>query len=246
MNYVSIFAFLIFTSCVNANTALPANRHIAVIGEAQLKAKPDIAVINLEVESLQGSSLDAKKDVDNRINSFLAGISNFNIDETNVSASTINTQPSYSYSENDKQQLEGYIANRSIKVTLTDIKRLNALLDFALSVKVDAIKSIELKSSAAKTLKEQVNVLAVSDAKEKAISLAKAFGARLGGIYSINSATNNSFNRYGENQAIERIVVTGNRAQQFASPGKYLQENIIFSASVSAVFDLELTDPTAP
>ncbi|KKM01665.1 hypothetical protein LCGC14_1792190, partial [marine sediment metagenome] len=47
MNYVSIFAFLIFTSCVNANTALPANRHIAVIGEAQLKAKPDIAVINL-------------------------------------------------------------------------------------------------------------------------------------------------------------------------------------------------------
>ena len=110
MNYVSIFAFLLFTSCVNANTALPANRHISVNGEAQLKAKPDIAVINLEVESLQGSSLDAKKDVDNRINSFLAGISNFNIDQTNVSASTINTQPSYSYSENDKQQLEGYLA----------------------------------------------------------------------------------------------------------------------------------------
>ena len=61
MNYVSIFAFLLFTSCVNANTALPANRHIAVIGEAQLKAKPDIAVINLAVESLQASSLDAKK-----------------------------------------------------------------------------------------------------------------------------------------------------------------------------------------
>lgn len=70
MNYVSLFAFLAFASFVNANTALPDNRHIVVTGEAQLKAKPDIAVINLEVESLQVSSLDAKKDVDNRINSF--------------------------------------------------------------------------------------------------------------------------------------------------------------------------------
>ncbi|MFK3870118.1 SIMPL domain-containing protein [Pseudoalteromonas rhizosphaerae] len=246
MNYVSLFAFLAFASFVNANTALPDNRHIVVTGEAQLKAKPDIAVINLEVESLQVSSLDAKKDVDNRINSFLAGLSKFNIDEKNVSASSINTQPSYSYTESDKQQLEGYTANRSIKVTLTDIKRLNALLDFALSVKIDAIKSIELKSSAAKALKAQVNAMAVNDAKEKASSLAKAFGTKLGSIYSINSAANNSFNRYGENQAIDRIVVSGNRTQQFTSPGKYLQENIVFSASVSAVFDLELTDSTAP
>jgi uncharacterized protein YggE len=113
MNYVSLFAFLAFASFVNANTALPDNRHIVVTGEAQLKAKPDIAVINLEVESLQVSSLDAKKDVDNRINSFLAGLSKFNIDEKNVSASSINTQPSYSYTESDKQQLEGYTANRS-------------------------------------------------------------------------------------------------------------------------------------
>ena len=57
----------------------------------------------------------------------------------------------------------------------------------------------------------------------------------------INSANQNQRNRYGFNDNIERIEVTGSRieAEEF-EPGRYLQENIVFSASVDVVFDLEV------
>jgi uncharacterized protein YggE len=239
MKLLSIFALLAISSFTFANNSLPDNRHISIVGTAQLTAKPDIAVIKLEVESLKTKSIDAKKDVDERVNNFLDGLAQFNIDEENVSASSITTQPNYSYSSNDKQELDGYTANRNIKVTLNDIKRLNAFMDFALSVKIDEIRSIELKSSKADSLKDEVNSLAVKNAKEKGRSLANAFDATLGKIYSINSTSNNNRYRYGENSDIERIQVTGSRVSK-PRPGKYLQENIVFSASISVVFDLEV------
>ncbi len=113
-------------------------------------------------------------------------------------------------------------------------------MDFALSVQIDEIRNIELKASQADKLKDEVNALAVKNAKEKGSSLANAFDAKLGKIYSINSTSNNKRNRYGANSDIERIEVTGSRMNKPSSPGRYLQENIVFSASVSVVFDLDV------
>ncbi len=237
MKYLSIFALLLCAFFSNANNSLPNNRHISIVGTAQLKADPDIAVIHLVVESLKENSLDAKKDVDDRVNNFLKGLALFNINENNVSASSISTNPHYSYSNNDNEELDGYMAVRNLKVTLNNIQHLNEFMDFALSVKIDEIEEIKLQSSKAGLLKDKVNQLAIKNAKEQGHSLANAFGANLGKIYSINSSSNNNRYRYGSNNDIERITVTGSRLNK---PGQYLQSNIIFSASISVVFDLEI------
>ncbi|MEO2280082.1 SIMPL domain-containing protein [Pseudoalteromonas pernae] len=239
MKYISIIALLAFSCASIANNSLPNNRHIAVTGTAQLEAKPDLAVVQFEVQSLKAKSIDAKKDVDNRVNDFLAGLSRFAINEDNVSASSLSTQPVYTYDDNDKQQLEGYSANRRLKVTLGDLTKLNDLMDFALSVRIDEIESVTLKSSDEDAIKDEVNALAVKNAKDKGTSLANAFGAKLGHIYSINSNSNNSYYRYGANSDIERIEVTGSRMKS-KEPGRYLQENIVFTSTINVVFDLVL------
>lgn len=240
MKFLSIITLLGFSFLSFANTSLPNNRHISVVGSAQLKVIPDIAVIFLDVESLKTLSLEAKKDVDDRVNNFLDGLEQFNIDEENISASSISTEPHYSYTKNNKQELDGYTAHRNLKVTLKDIKYLNDFMDFALSVKINKIHNIEFKSSKAIALKDEVNALAVKNAKEIGSSLANAFDAKLGKIYSINSSSNKTQNRYGANSNIERIALSGSRINNPSRPGKYLQENIVFSASISVVFDLEV------
>ena len=88
MKYLLIILFVIsFT--VHANNSLPNNRHISIVGQAKLKAKPDTVVVSLGVKSVKAESSAAKKDVDDRINNFLGGLNKFNIDEENVSASNI-------------------------------------------------------------------------------------------------------------------------------------------------------------
>ncbi|QSX36992.1 SIMPL domain-containing protein [Shewanella sedimentimangrovi] len=239
MKYFCFFALLAFSSFSYSNNSLPNNRHIAVVGNAQVSATPDIAVIHLEVESLKGSSAEAKTDVDDRVNKLLAGLGKFKIDEKNVSASGISTAPVYSYSENDKRVLDGYRASRNLKVTLNELDSLNALMDFALSVQIDEITRVELKSSKEAELKNEASALAVANAKEKGNMLASAFGATLGNVYSIGSSADDSYGRYGSNSGIERIEVSGSLAKPRVS-GKYLQENMVFSASVSVVFDLNV------
>lgn len=243
MKYFCLFALVAFSTLSHANNSLPNNRHIAVVGNAQISATPDIAVIHLEVESVKGSSAEAKTDVDDRVNKLLAGLGKFKVDEKNVSASSISTAPVYSYGDNDKRVLDGYRASRNLKITLNKLDNLNALMDFALSVKIDEIDRVELKSSKETELKNEAAALAVADAKEKASILAKTFGATLGDVYSIGSGAGESYGRYGANSGIERIQVTGSSVAKPRVTGKYLQENMVFSASISVVFDLDVNRP---
>ncbi len=241
MKYLTVIAVLLLSSVATANNSLPENRHIAVVGTAELKTKPDIAVVHLDVQSIKTTSVAAKVEVDKRVNRLLDGLSDFNVEQDNVSASSISTAPYYSYGSHNKKVLDGYSARRTLKVTLRNMQHLNAFMDFALNAKINQIRNIELKSSKADALKDEVNALAVSNAKRKAASLAKAFDARLGRIYSINSATNSSRYRYGANSDIEQqIQLSSSVMAQAAEPGQYLQENIVFSASISVVFDLDV------
>jgi len=241
MKPLSLLVLLFFPLLSYANSPLPDGRHISVKGTAELQAKPDIAILNFDIESIQPSSLEAKSDVDERVNSFLAGLPKFNINENNVSASNLATEPNYEYIKGKEEQ-SGYIAERSLKVTLNDIKLLNDLMDFALKSGINSITNIRFASSSAESLKNQVNTLAVKNAKEKAKSLANAFDAKLSHIYSINSTSSNNRHRFGGNDDIEIIEVRGISSGDIGSPskviGKYLQENIVFSSSINVVFDI--------
>lgn len=178
--------------------------------------------------------------MDQRVNQLLKGLSNFAIDEDNVSASNISTEVQYTYNRGVREGIEGYIARRTLKITLNEIDKLNSFMDFALSVKINAINNIELKSSKEKSLQKEVSALAVNNAKTKGNQLANAFDAKLGHIYSINANSSQSYHRYGANNAAERFMDSALMSDSAAEPGRYLQENIVFSATINVVFDLEL------
>ena len=238
MKIFTCIALLTFSSLSLANNSLPNNRHIAVTGSAEMMAMPDIAIVHLNVESNQQTSLAAKKDVDERVNNLLDGLSDFGVDDANVSASNISTEVRYAYNRGEKDRIEGYIARRTLKVTLKQLDMLNAFMDFALSVKINAIRNVELKSSNEAQLKQEANALAVTDAKNKGKLLANAFDAKLGQIYSINANSNQMQHRYGANN--ESYRMSASMADSPSTPGRYLQENLVFSASISVVFDLEM------
>jgi uncharacterized protein YggE len=167
MKLFTCVVLFIFSTLAFSNTSLPSNRHISVTGSAQMLAMPDIAVVYLNVESEQKSSLAAKKEVDERVNNLLSGLTDFDVDEKNVSASNISTEVRYAYNRDERDKIEGYVARRTLTATLKNIAKLNAFMDFALRVKINAIRNIELKSSNEKLLQQEVNALAVEHAKSR-------------------------------------------------------------------------------
>ncbi|TQF67680.1 SIMPL domain-containing protein [Pseudoalteromonas luteoviolacea] len=240
MKFFSI-VFLLFSVTSYANSSLPDNRHIAVKGYAKITEIPDIARINFEVKSIKNSALEAKKDVDKRVNLLLDGLDKFNVREGDVAASSLLTEPHINYTDDDNEIISGYVATRSLTVTLSKIDQINDFIDFALSVEVNEVEDIDLLSSKARQLREKVKLLAVKNAKEKGQSLAQAFDAELGKVYSINSSSNDSYYEYRTGGDIERITIVGSRVDpDDLAPGRYLQAKISFSATINVVFDLEV------
>ncbi|MEC8226767.1 MAG: SIMPL domain-containing protein [Pseudomonadota bacterium] len=235
----SLLLLVLCSSSAMAATSLPDNRHIVVKGEAVVRTAPDRADITLEFEAVKAESVQAKQQVDAQVNELLAGLNNFSIDEKSISAGRIFVEPNMRYDENDNQVKDGFRATRKVKVSLKQLSLLDGFLNFALKVGVNQIEQIQLLSSKASDYEQAALDKAVANAKQQGSSLASAFEAKLGRVYSIQSQQVGSHFGYGSNTNIERIMVTGSRINTVPE-GKYLQESITFRASVSVVFDLVL------
>ncbi|KPM74644.1 hypothetical protein AOG26_20070 [Pseudoalteromonas sp. UCD-33C] len=193
--------------------------------------------MTLEFEAVKSESVQAKQQVDAQVNELLAGLNNFSIDEKSISAGRIFVEPNMRYDENDNHVKDGFRATRKVKVTLKQLSLLDRFLNFALKVGVNQIEHIQLLSTKASDYEQAALDKAVANAKQQGSSLASAFEAKLGRVYSIQSQEVGSHFGYGSNTNIERIMVTGSRINTVPE-GKYLQESITFRASVNVVFDL--------
>lgn len=232
-----LLPLVLCSSSAMAATSLPDNRHIVVKGEAVVRTAPDRADITLEFEAVKAESVQAKQQVDAQVNELLAGLNNFSIDEKSISAGRIFVEPNMRYDENDNQVKDGFRASRKVKVSLKKLSLLDGFLNFALKVGVNQIEQIQLLSTKASDYEQAALDKAVANAKQQGSSLASAFEAKLGRVYSIQSQEIGSHFGYGSNTNIERIMVTGSRINTVPE-GKYLQESITFRASVNVVFDL--------
>ncbi|KIO38083.1 SIMPL domain-containing protein [Shewanella sp. cp20] len=241
MKYIAFALLYLLPLFTLANSGLPDHRHIVAHGSGKIVTKPDMARITFEVKSIQKNALTAKKEVDQRVNALLKGLDDFNVSEDKISASNLLTEPHVNYTDEGSEVIAGYVATRTLKVTLNDLQQMNGFIDFALGVGINEIEDIELLSMRSQEYKKQATVIAVEDAKTKATSLANAFGAELGKIYSINSSSDSSRYGYSAYSNVERISVTGSRIDpDDLTPGRYLQVTISFSASITVVFDLEV------
>ncbi|MCO6353992.1 DUF541 domain-containing protein [Pseudoalteromonas shioyasakiensis] len=232
-----LLPLVLCSSSAMAATSLPDNRHIVVKGEAVVRTAPDRADITLEFEAVKAESVQAKQQVDAQVNELLAGLNNFSIDEKSISAGRIFVEPNMRYDENDNQVKNGFRASRKVKVSLKKLSLLDGFLNFSLKVGVNQIDQIQLLSTKASDYEQAALDKAVANAKQQGSSLASAFEAKLGRVYSIQSQEIGSHFGYGSNTNIERIMVTGSRINTVPE-GKYLQESITFRASVNVVFDL--------
>lgn len=233
----SLLLLVLCSSSAMAATSLPDNRHIVVKGEAVVRTAPDRADITLEFEAVKAESVQAKQQVDAQVNELLAGLNKFSIDQKSISAGRIFVEPNMRYDENDNQVKDGFRATRKVKVSLKKLSLLDGFLNFSLKVGVNQIDQIQLLSTKASDYEQAALDKAVANAKQQGSSLASAFEAKLGRVYSIQSQEVGSHFGYGSNSNIERIMVTGSRINTVPE-GKYLQESITFRASVNVVFDL--------
>ena len=209
-------------------------------GYGEVKVKPDMARISLSVTATRKAALDAKTEVDRRVNRFLAALKKADIKKKDIIASGLRTNPQYEYNRlTSKQVFTGYIATRNLTVTIRELTQLTDIMDLALEHKIENIGNIRYESSEADKYRDQARVKAIENSKRKAAALAKAYGAELGSIVNIQYYNNQS--NFGGIEQDFAVRQTGKVSLSASSTGRqatYLPDEITFSDNIQVVFAL--------
>jgi uncharacterized protein YggE len=234
MNRILFIAALIFS--VGACQAGESLRTVTTSGQGLVSVSADMAQLNMQLEALNRDSAIAKADVDNRVNQFLKALQNQGIAKNDIIAPSLRLNLNYQY-QNQKRQFTDYRASRPIRVTLKDLNQLNLLMDSALKAGIDQIGAIELQVADKRLYQDQARQRAITDSKEKAEVLAKAYNAKLGSILRIEyQAASNYPQPYGHMEALSKSSM-GDQVQV-----QYLHDQVQFTDRINVVFELLIND----
>ena len=182
------------------------NNQVSVTGRGEISYQPDIANVTLGVSINKSAkaeeALIALNDKVSKIEKALIGLG---IEAKDIKTQTYSLYPYYDYI-NGVSVLGGYNANQQIVIKINnvdkDISLLNKVVSESTKAGANQIDGITFTSSNIENLKQEARILAINDAKNKAIDLASNIGVSLGDIVGwwenvINPTINYSYSSYG-------------------------------------------------
>lgn len=213
---------------------VPQAPHLVVSGYAEQKAEPDMLTLNVSVTALEKQGIKAKQQVDGKVAAFFGQLEGLGIKRTDVEAGNLVISPEYQYPQNKKPELVGYRAQRQLAVKLYQLDKLSELMDTALKAGLESVSQIEYGLKTPQAMKEQARLGAVEDARSKAESLAKAFGMKLGKVYSVEYRNNTPMPIYSRALKAAAMSPAADMLEN-----SYQQQQISITDNVEAVFLLE-------
>lgn len=208
-------------------------RTVTVDGRSEVSAAPDLARISLAIEARHESMEQARTEALTVTRAFLALTKRLGIGEQQLRSSSLTVQPEYRWNDvARRQELIGYLVQRSFEVSLTDLDKLGDLLEGAVDAGVNQVSPPLLLSSREKELRREALAGAARDAEANARLLAETLNARLGAVRQVST-----IGIAVPQPVIRERMVMGAAAMDSAAE-TYGTGTIRIEASVSAIFDL--------
>jgi uncharacterized protein YggE len=209
-------------------------RTVAVSGQGEIQAEPDLAHVTLGIESRKPKLDEARAEVSRTVDAVLKLTRDLKIDQKLVRATRISVQPEYNWDNTARERnLIGYYVSRQIEIELRDLEKLGQLLERATDLGVNQMGDPRLDSSKRRDLERQALVKAVEDARANAEVVAKAAGAQLGAARTISA---NSGYVPVPVQARAKVMMAAAEASDAAS--SYQSGQMTFTGNVQIEYDL--------
>lgn len=223
-----LFSGVFAAKAIAADVDFP---HIETMGVSQIQVEPDMAELNVEVAVTEKEAKTAKDNSDAAVAKFIARLSAAGITKEQIQSANLNLQPQYVYAQDKAPELSGYTASRQITVTISDLARLNTILDSALEEGINRVNNIALKSSKEAEYVAKARQAAIVDAKQKAESLAKGFGENLGKVWQI---------RYYDQRPVQPVMLRMNaKADAMGAAESYQYGQVTIEDRVEVVYKLK-------
>ena len=186
----TILAFaLVLSACgpTTINQDAPANlRTLSVNGVGQVYLTPDIAYINIGVNTQNSSASEAVTTNKEQSNAVIEAIKAAGVDEKDIHTTNFSIWSNPTYDEMGLITGTNYVVDNTVNVTVRSLDGLGDLLDSAVNAGANNIYSIQFDVADKSAAVKEARASAVEDAKTQAQELADTAGVSLADIQTIS------------------------------------------------------------
>jgi len=162
----------------------------SVDGTGKATGIPDTAVISFGVTKTAATVASAQNQTNTAVDKITQDLKNLGIAEKNIKTTDYSVNPNYDFAVG--QSVTGYTVTQTLEADITPVDLANKAVDIATADGANLVNGISFTFSdkVEKGLEDKARADAVSMAKDKANSLAKATGIRLGRIIDVQESNN--------------------------------------------------------
>jgi len=171
---------------------LPSGRSITVVGQGKAGGVPDVARINVGVETTGASAQEAVKANKQQMAALLEKLKGMGIADKDIQTSNFSIyteQPPFPMSAEGQvvgQAAPIYHVSNQVNVTVRDTSKVGDVLDQAVSAGANSIYGVTFEVSDTTQLEAAAREKAIADAKARAASLAQLSGVSVGEVLAIS------------------------------------------------------------
>ncbi len=183
------------------------------VGKATIA--PNTALVSLGVTNTATTVASAQNQANSIINTVTADLKTLGIEDKNIQTSNYNVSPNYDYTAG--QKITGYTVSENLEVKVTPLDKINSVIDAATKDGANIVGGVTftLDDKTKSDLEEKARTQAITNAKQKAQSLAGASGLQLGKIIDVQENNTSqpfpmvdSMLRVGRGDAANKTVVS--------------------------------------
>ena len=151
---------------------------LTVTGEGTVTATPDEAIITIGVINESPNLSATQKENADKTAAVIQALISLGIPQSDIQTYVYRIEPQYNY-ENGQQIFRGYRVEHQLQVTVKDISKTGQVIDQAVAAGANSVSSIQFTVSNPNAFYNQALTIAIRNAQEKAISMARALQVTL-------------------------------------------------------------------
>ena len=166
-----------------ASVGVPGMRQVSVVGHGEVKGKPDMATVQIGVETQAATSQAALAQNNAQAQAIVQKLKDLGVAEKDIQTSNFNIFPNYG---SDGRQVEGYRVSNMVTVTIRNLDGAGQLLDQVVQAGANSVYGISFSVENPEAVLGQARKAAIENAKARAAQLAGASGAAVGEVLVIS------------------------------------------------------------
>ncbi|MFC1715576.1 SIMPL domain-containing protein [Candidatus Poribacteria bacterium] len=186
-----ILGALLLSACGDENIILPNGQQnqIHVAGTATIKAPPDIATIQIGVQTFS-EEVEAAVDENNRKSEdIISALRQEGVAEKDIQTSRFNIYPQRDYKNNRPDIIIGFQVDNIVSATIRDLDSIGKVLQATIEAGANNINGLNFTLDDPTALRDEARAEAIKDARRRADIMAEAAGIQVGNVISITETS---------------------------------------------------------